>query len=263
MSTELFFLSALMLCPAVFLYTRIKDETEARIFKNGRGEKIPYRSYTPPVSDKKRKYPVILFFHGSLERGSDNLKQMSYGIRELINYSKARNKPVFILAPQCSRREEWVKLSYSGKSHKMTGKPTNALKLALELLDDTVRKEPIDARRIYVVGLSMGAFAVWDALERRPGYFAAAIPICGGGDISKAGSLVKIPIWAFHGKLDEVVAVKRSRNMIDAIRKEGGNPCYTEYPEGEHDSWVMTFKNIKVFDWLLKQRKRVTRGRSF
>ncbi|MBN2191004.1 MAG: prolyl oligopeptidase family serine peptidase [Candidatus Aureabacteria bacterium] len=256
MSAELFFLSALVLFPAVFLHTRIKDATQAHIFKDASGKKIPYRIYIPPGLRKKKKYPLVLFFHGSLERGSDNLRQMSYGIRELIGYSKSHGEPVFMLAPQCSRREEWVKISYSGISHKMAAAPTNALKLAMALLDDTVKEKPIDTKRIYVVGLSMGGFAVWDIIERRPEYFAAAIPICGGGDISKAGSLAKIPIWAFHGELDDVVAVRRSRSMIDAIRKKGGKPFYTEYPDGEHDAWVPTFKNKKVFEWLLKQRKR-------
>ncbi|MDD5645148.1 MAG: prolyl oligopeptidase family serine peptidase [bacterium] len=254
MSPENFFLTALLLCPALFLYTRIGSETQARIFRNARGKKIPYRIYMPPALKIKRKYPLILFFHGSLERGSDNFSQMSYGIKEMIGYSKSRGKHLFILAPQCSRRDEWVDISYSKKSHRMTGKPTNALGLALELLDDTVKKNPVDTKRIYVIGLSMGGFAVWDVIERRPRYFAAAIPICGGGDISKAKALAKIPIWAFHGELDDIVSARRSRSMIDAVRKAGGKPRYTEYPGGEHDSWAVTFKNTKVLDWLLKQR---------
>lgn len=101
----------------------------------------------------------------------------------------------------------------------------------------------------------MGGFGTWDAIQRKPDLFAAAVPICGGGDISKARRLTQLPIWAFHGAEDNLVNPKWSREMVDAVKKAGGDPIYTEYPGVGHHSWVHAYADPELFQWLFKQKK--------
>ena len=109
--------------------------------------------------------------------------------------------------------------------------PTEQLRLAIEMADKLAKELPIDRRRIYITGLSMGGFGTWDAVVRRPNFFAAAVPICGGGDVEQAAKLKNLPIWAFHGDADPVVPVEGTTAMIESIRKSGGEPKMTIYPE--------------------------------
>ena len=101
----------------------------------------------------------------------------------------------------------------------------------------------------------MGGFGVWDAMQRQPTLFAAAAPVCGGGDTALAKSIAAIPLWAFHGEKDTVVKPLRSRDMIAAIKAAGGTQRYTEYPGVGHNSWVATYRNPEFYSWLFAQRK--------
>ena len=112
----------------------------------------------------------------------------------------------------------------------------------------------------------MGGFGTWDIIQRLPDLFAAAIPVCGGGDAAQAEKIKDIPIWAFHGDKDTVVKTVRSRDMIAAIKKAGGNPQYTEYKGVAHDSWTQTYSDKNVLRWLFMQKKiqlNVAKARSF
>jgi predicted peptidase len=140
-------------------------------------------------------------------------------------------------------------------SHTMPTKPSVPLKLAFELLDKLTAELPVDKQRLYVTGLSMGGFGTWDAIARRPQYFAAAIPICGGGDTAQAPKLVSLPVWAFHGDKDPVVKPNRTRDMIETIRKAGGTPKMTMYPGVQHDSWNHAYADPAVLEWLFAQKK--------
>jgi predicted peptidase len=114
----------------------------------------------------------------------------------------------------------------------------------------------VDPDRVYVTGLSMGGFGTWALCTKEPERFAAAIPICGGGDAGKAARLVKLPIWVFHGAKDTVVTPDNSQKMVDAIREAGGTRVeLTIYPEANHDSWTETYANDDVARWLLSQKR--------
>lgn len=127
--------------------------------------------------------------------------------------------------------------------------------LVQSLIDDLQSRLPIDAQRLYVVGLSMGGFGTWDLISRWPQRFAAAVPICGGGDPAQAGALRDLPLWAFHGARDPVVSVDRSRQMIQALRALGGQPRYTELADVAHDAWNATFAHPDLRPWLFAQRR--------
>lgn len=129
------------------------------------------------------------------------------------------------------------------------------MKLVLELIASLQKEYRIDPKRLYITGLSMGGYGTWDVLARYPDLFAAAVPICGGGDESTAARIAKIPIWAFHGALDTAVKVERSRNLIAALEKAGGKPLYTEYPDEAHASGVPAYRAPVMMEWLFAQKK--------
>jgi len=127
--------------------------------------------------------------------------------------------------------------------------------MVLDLIEALCNEYRIDKARIYLTGVSMGGYGTWDLISRRPELFAAAIPVCGGGDPAQAEKLAKLPIGAFHGDADPLVPVERPRDMIAAIKKAGGEPTYTEYKGVGHDAWTPTYRDNKVLDWLFEQKK--------
>lgn len=114
---------------------------------------------------------------------------------------------------------------------------------------------PVDSNRIYITGLSMGGFGTYDAIERYPDLFAAAVPVCGGGDISKAVSIVHLPIWIFLGAEDPAVNPEYSLEMLQSLKRAGGHPGYTEYPEVGHFSWLGAYSDPLMMEWLFRQHK--------
>jgi predicted CopG family antitoxin len=111
------------------------------------------------------------------------------------------------------------------------------------MLDDVMRNHPVDPRRVILTGLSMGGYGAWDLAARRPDLWAAVVPICGGGDPGTAAHMKDLPIWAFQGAKDPVVPPERSREMVEAVRRAGGKPRYTEYPDVAHDSWTPAYRD--------------------
>ena len=160
-----------------------------------------------------------------------------------------------IIVPQSPQNQQWVDIPWDTNSHIMPKEPSQPMRLVIGLMKDVISKQPVDEKRIYVTGLSMGGFGTWDILQRMPNIFAAAIPVCGGGDTMLAGMIKDIPIWAFHGDKDPIVKTIRSRDMIAAIKKAGGKPQYTEYKDVEHNSWTQTYADKNVLRWLFTQKK--------
>jgi predicted peptidase len=136
-----------------------------------------------------------------------------------------------------------------------TSEPGGPLVLVLKILDAVKKEFSIDSRRIYVSGQSMGGYGTWDLVTKKPEIFAAAVPMCGGGNTLLAANAVRVAIWAFHGAVDETVSVNESRTMIGAIRRAGGHPRYTEYPDVDHDVWNRAFMEPDLMDWLFAQHK--------
>ena len=198
-----------------------------------------YLRYLPPgyEDDANKRWPLLLFLHGAGERGHDVELVKRHGPPKLIE--AGRDFPFVVVSPQCP-----------------TGKRWNIFALEA-LLDQVVREHRIDADRVYLTGLSMGGFGVWGMALRNPDRYAAIVPICGGGEARYAHALRDLPVWAFHGDQDEIVALQRSQEMIDAIRAAGGSPRFTVYPGVAHDSWTATYDNPEVYAWLLEQRRPV------
>ena len=223
--------------------------------------RMPYRLRIPKALDTRMRLPLVLFFHGSGERGDDNQKQLHHGVGRFA--TSQSEHPCFVLAPQCPTHLDSQPVMWTGerermRSLKLAPQAAIPLRTALEIMIGIQAKFPIDMDRIYVTGISIGGFASWEALIRYPQKFAAAIPICGGGDASFARQIAHIPVWAFHGANDSTVPVQCSRRMIEMIEKAGGHPRYTEYPGVGHNSWDRAYAEPGLLSWLFSQ----CRGRS-
>ena len=223
---------------------------------------MPYRLLVPDNLISGAKYPLVLFFHGSGERGNDNERQLTYGVERFARPDSRSRFPCFVLAPQCPTQLDDQPIMWTGERERMhllklAPEVAPPLGTALELLMEVQEKYQVDTNRIYVTGISMGGFATWESLIRQPKKFAAAIPVCGGGDTSHADQIRNIPVWALHGADDSVVPVECSRSMIKAIEKAGGHPRYTEYPGVRHNSWDRAYAEPELLSWLFSQKRDV------
>lgn len=220
---------------------------------------LPYRLYIPENVNPTEKLPLVVLMHGAGERGVDN----RYQFYRMKGFPFLGKYPCIVLAPQCPTREftdnnsdcVWVDTPFGAPSSTMKTEPTRPLQLAIELLDSISLLPQIDQNRIYITGLSMGGFATWELIQRFPTKFAAAVPVCGGGDPAYAAKFAKLPLWTFHGDADNTVLPQRSQEMIKAIKSAGGNPLYTEYPGVGHGAWTATYANEKMWDWMFSQKK--------
>lgn len=216
---------------------------------------LRYRLFSPDTAGDQT-YPLILFMHGAGERGDDNQRQLTNGVWNLVRDEILENYPAFIVAPQVPIEERWSVIRWDGSLDQTWSDSITSVLQQTDLLVDKLMQElPIDTTRFYVTGLSMGGFGTWEYIQRFPDKVAAAVPVCGGGDLSKAQKISEIPIWAFHGALDEVVIPEFSRKMIDSLRAEGGKPGYTEYPDVTHGSWKRAYADPNMIPWLFEQRK--------
>ena len=231
-----------------------RDRFEARVFDD-RGFSLPYRLLRPKDAHGDRKYPLVVFLHGAGERGNDNTKQLVHGMNDFASDEIMAKYPAFVIAPQCPDGRRWVEVDWTLEAHTLPEEPSVSLVATLQLNESLQKEFPIDDRRIYLTGVSMGGFGVWDLLARRPELFAAAVPICSGCDPAHADTMKAVPIWAFHGEQDPAVKPKRSREMIEAIKAAGGDPKYTEYPGVGHDSWTRTYAEPAMYAWLFNQQK--------
>jgi predicted peptidase len=229
---------------------------EARTYEDAQGDNLLYRLMRPRNYDPAQKYPLVVFLHGAGERGSDNEAQLKWGMEDFAAPHLREKYPCFVVAPQCPAEEKWVNVDWTLSSHSMPEKPANAMRLVFELIEQLRKEFSIDGERLYITGLSMGGYGAWDAIQRHPNLFAAAAPVCGGGDPAFAKRIAKLPIWAFHGDEDTAVKPQRSREMIEALKAAGGEPKYTEYAGVGHNSWSPTYANPEFYAWLFAQKKQ-------
>ncbi len=206
-----------------------------------------------PDADTLRKYPLIIFLHGSGERGNDNEAQLKWGV---INFATDENMmlhPALVIAPQCPEKTSWS--NFSRTDMKLQPTPTKPMELLIKLIHQLIKTMPIDTNRIYITGLSMGGYGTYDAIERYPGLFAAAVPVCGAGDTSKVSTIAHLPIWIFHGSEDPAVNPKYSLEMFTALVKAGAHPGFTSFPEVGHFSWLGVYDDPLLTEWMFRQHK--------
>lgn len=213
------------------------------------------KSDLPDYILKEIKYPLVVFLHGAGERGNENKNQLIHGIKILETKENRAKYQCFVVAPQCPKNKRWAEVDWTLSSHKITEKISEPLDATIQLIDYMIENYPIDTNRIYITGLSMGGFGTWDAICRFPNRFAAAVPICGGGDEKETPKISHIPIWTFHGAKDRVVKVSRSRNMVNSLKSNNSKIIYTEFSNLGHFCWKQAYHTPKLLEWLFFQKK--------
>lgn len=206
-----------------------------------------------------RKPAVILFLHGSGERGSDNRKQLTVGLPPHV-LAHADDFPAIVVVPQAPEGSEW----------------NQVVDVTLAQLDAATLEFGGDPDRTYLTGLSMGGYGTWDHALRDPGRFAALVPVCGGlvhparpsmavAGLAEAADpyaaaahrLRDVPTWIFHGAKDDAVPVEFSRRMDAALQAAGAPDArYTEFPDANHNSWDAAYATPELWTWLFAQRRR-------
>lgn len=223
-----------------------------------------YRILYPLNYDAGKKYPLIMFLHGSGERGNNNEAQLVHGGKLFADSANRQKFPAFVIVPQCPITDFWARLKREPGKNDSLGKfrfdsnqPIGtSLSLVSQLLDSLVATGTVSKKKVYLGGLSMGGMGTFELLWRKPDFFAAAFPICGGGDPEKVAIYgKKLPIWLFHGDADKVVPASNSRLMRNTLQAAGAKVKYTEYPGVGHNSWDNAFAEPELLPWLFKQKK--------
>ena len=231
--------------PALFEYKQFVSKNDT----------LPYRQLTPDYNTSRR-YPLVIFLHGSGESGTDNEAQLKWGVMNFADDKTMMMYPAYVIAPQCSGNDRWDHYTKDkdGQLHHRP-EPTKSMSLLLALISELKSTLPIDTNRIYITGLSMGASGTYDALTRQPDLFAAAVPVCGGGDITKAGLFAHVPVWIFHGAEDPGTSPDLSLKMADALMEAGAHPGLTIYPEVGHFAWLGAYADPHMMEWMFRQEK--------
>jgi predicted peptidase len=232
------------------------------IYTSPTGEQLPYRILYPKDYDQSKKYPLVLLLHGAGERGNDNEKQLTHGAKLFLTDESRANFPAIVIAPQCPTDSYWASVNIDRSTSPITlgfdySKPiTLPLRNAIELVQKISNEHGVDKKRIYITGLSMGGMGTFEAVYRYPKLFAAALPICGGGDTTRYNKRVKkIPFRVFHGDSDDVVSVNESRQMVKKLESLKVNVTYKEYPGINHNSWDNSFAEPDFLSWMFSKKK--------
>jgi predicted peptidase len=262
--------AALLICGSTAVRAGdVKDNQQALSFKQTVTKTVGYeyllflpKGYEPKA---EKKWPLLLFLHGSGERGSDVWLVSVHGPPKLLKpvvppakgeteearqqreaAAKLLSENFIVVSPQCPAGACWDN------------------ETLLLLLDHITAAHKVDTGRVYLTGLSMGGFGTWSLGCRFPNRFAALVPICGGGERIDVligsrelkAALQSLGVWAFHGGKDGTVPPEESQRMVDTLKKAGVKDIQlTVYPEAGHDSWSASYANPRLYEWLLEHRR--------
>jgi len=226
---KFYFLSIVL---SVLFIGKMQAQQTEQVSKLG----VKYLEYFPEINEGDENLPLLIFLHGMGERGDDLTKLKLHGPPSFLDEKK--DFPFITISPQCPDTIYWNE------------------EILLPFYEEIIAKYLIDKKRIYLTGLSMGGFGTWESIVAKPDLFAAAAPICGGGDPSKLKAVKSMPIWVFHGAKDQVVPLLRSEEMVNKLKEVGSKVKFTIYPEATHDSWTETYSNPKLYEWLLSHQKK-------
>ena len=206
--------------------------TEKKFVSSKTDRELKYLYYSPNTDES---VPLIIYLHGAGSRGNE-LSQVSHAgpIGEL---EKGRNIPARMVAPQCCG-DTWFEL----------------FETLIDFAESMANESGVDKSRIYLTGVSMGAYAAWQLAMTKPDMFAALVPVCGGGMYWNGERLKNMPIWAFHGALDDVYP-EESIKMVYRINKNGGNAKITVFEKADHNAWDPAYALDEMWDWMLSQKR--------
>lgn len=242
-----------------------QQQFQKKNFVPAKGDTLRYQVLFPVNYNAEKKYPLVIFLHGSGERADDNMLQMKHGSKMFTNPVNMEKYPAIVLFPQCPANETWIGNKLPARDDnanidwsQMTDAPiAPSLEKVKELIDFYIANENVDTKRIYIMGLSMGGMGTFDLVARYPNLFAAAIPICGGVytlRLKEAAKTVKFRIY--HGDADQTVSYNGSRQAYLTLKEYGATVNYFEFPGVEHNSWNPAFNQPDFFEWLFKQKRK-------
>lgn len=218
--------------------SEVAKKFEARVYINNT-DTLLYRLFKPLNYNPIKTYPIVICLSGSGGVGHDNIRQLAscWPAQILSKEENQKRHPCFLLVPQCPNGKYWGITMAGGKGSAV---PT-VENLVLHVMKELESEFNIDTTRRYITGQSLGGYGTWHFILKYPDMFAAAVPICGGGDPSMVERIVNIPIWVFHGDKDSNVPVQYSREMIKAFKQAGGKPNYTEFKGVGHICWPLAY----------------------
>ena len=196
---------------------------------------LPYILQFPDDFDETKQYPILMHLHGAGTRGKIHVLRD----HSLFKIMQKKQLPLILAAPLCDTDETWF-----DRFHQLK-----------ELVRYLAALPFVDPDRFYLTGNSMGGYGAWQLAMSIPECFAALVPICGGGMYWNAGRLQNLPVWAFHGALDQTVRPEESQKMVEAINRKGGDAKLTVFPENAHNAWDDTYNHPELYDWLLAQKR--------
>lgn len=213
------------------------------------GTTLRYRLLPPLDPRPGVRYPLVVVFHGSGVIGTDNLAQLSRFPKTWAREDVRRRYPAYVLAPQFPERSA----VYSGSEDDpgRSSIPGPPLPAALDLIDALQARLPIDSARVYAIGFSMGASAVWNALALRPDLFAAAVPIAGVPNPAAADRVARTPVWVIHGNADTENPIGPDRGMVETLRaRPGAEVRFWEMDGMGHDIPPALLAGDALMEWL-------------
>lgn len=203
---------------------------------------LNYQLWGSPALDGTKRYPLVIWLHGSGQSGTNNESQLGGAPRIWTSEENLSKQPCFLLAPQCPSAD--------------IGWKNQVADNLLALIADLTEHLPIDSDRLYLTGSSMGGFGTFSIAAKYPQVFAACVPLCGGGDVKNAAILKNIPFWVFHGDKDDMVPVERSRIIVEAVKQSGGDHMnYTELAGAGHGITGIVYPRTDLHEWLFQQKK--------
>ncbi|MBN1942837.1 MAG: prolyl oligopeptidase family serine peptidase [Phycisphaerae bacterium] len=199
-----------------------------------------YLLYLPETYGRdKQPLPLILFLHGSGERGKNPNIIAKFGPPKTA--LKQKGFPFIVLAPQCPANKWWTDADVSD--------------MVMALLDKVCKEYLVDTDRIYLTGMSMGGFGAWDLAQKYPERWAALAVVCGGGNPYLQMRLKHLPTRVFHGAKDRNVPLFMAQQMVGTLRQVGGQVDLKVYPDLAHNVWDVTYDDPKLYEWFLSHRR--------
>ncbi len=191
-----------------------------------------YLTYLPKKYDKTKEYPLLIFLHGTPQRGDDiNIVKKTALPYELEK--KNLKLEMIVVAPQCPTADSWD------------------TKLLYDFFLDVYKKYSINTKRIYLTGFSMGGFGALKFARDYPKIFAAVAPVCSGGTKYVAQDLKHIPFWFFHGKKDFIIEISKTEELVDELKRLNAEVKFTIYEDLGHDIWTVVYKEKELYEWFL------------
>lgn len=257
------FLGVLLILSLSLKVTSQDGKFQKSTFTANDGFELKYNILLPANYDESKAYPLVLFLHGAGERGDDNEKQLIHGVHRFLEDEVRGNYSCIVIAPQCPKDSYWASVDVDRSSYPVKldfdySKDMNPpLAASIELVKSMIKSKKAIKKQVYITGLSMGGMGTYEAVYKNPKLFAAAMPVCGGGDEAVfSKKMAKVPFWIFHGDVDGVVSVENSREAVSKLKDLKATVLYTEYKGVNHNSWENAFAEPDFVKWMFSWKKK-------